>query len=304
MTYRHTANCVMVPTTRDAFHTTDWAEHRVTRDVRSGPRRDRPRSCCAIEQRGTTTPQTVGCWRRHLIETFGGIWEPYKWVRAPAFGSTRAPTTFSNQHAQVVSGRAGRGDRCPFRAPRCSWPLPRKPDPTSRPSAFTSASRASSGRRRPLSRRWPRPSHEQPGTGGPPAAAAIATQGAGILQRDREKHGHNCDQTVSAPLNDYTATVIGMVRDDVAFNTALSADILYTVNSGRRPPLVSAANNDHYATAEANGVDLSTALKATTQSGTVHGIPDAEAHRGPHHHPRGGVGLLHQRPTARCSASP
>jgi hypothetical protein len=36
----------------------------------------------------------------------------------------------------------------------------------------------------------------------------------------------NRDQTVFAPLNDYTATVIGMVRDGVAFNTALSADIL------------------------------------------------------------------------------
>ena len=38
----------------------------------------------------------------------------------------------------------------------------------------------------------------------------------------------NRDQTVFAPLNDYMATVIGMVRDDVAFSTALSADILYT----------------------------------------------------------------------------
>ena len=36
----------------------------------------------------------------------------------------------------------------------------------------------------------------------------------------------NRDQTVFAPLNDYTATVIGMVRDDVPFNQVLSADIL------------------------------------------------------------------------------
>src|SRR5689334_9968648 len=39
----------------------------------------------------------------------------------------------------------------------------------------------------------------------------------------------NREQSVFADLNDYTATVIGMVRDDVPFNTALSADILYTV---------------------------------------------------------------------------
>src|SRR5579862_3767983 len=33
----------------------------------------------------------------------------------------------------------------------------------------------------------------------------------------------NRDQTVFAPFNDYAATVIGMVRDNVPFNTALSA---------------------------------------------------------------------------------
>jgi len=82
----------------------------------------------------------------------------------------------------------------------------------------------------------------------------------------------NRDQTVFAPLNDYTATVIGMVRDDVAFNTALSADILYVVNGVS--PAASASNNNHYATAETNGVDLSTALKQVSQSGTYN-IPTA-----------------------------
>jgi hypothetical protein len=82
----------------------------------------------------------------------------------------------------------------------------------------------------------------------------------------------NRDQTVFAPLNDYAATVIGMVRDDVPFNTALSADILYVVNGVSPAP--SNASNGHYATAEANGVDLSTALKATSQS-AVYGTPTA-----------------------------
>ena len=41
----------------------------------------------------------------------------------------------------------------------------------------------------------------------------------------------NRDQTVFVPLNDYTATVIGMVRDNVPFNKVLSGDILYTVNA-------------------------------------------------------------------------
>jgi hypothetical protein len=82
----------------------------------------------------------------------------------------------------------------------------------------------------------------------------------------------NRDQTVFAPLNDYAATVIGMVRDDVSFNTALSADILYVVNGVSPAP--SNASNAHYATAEANGIDLSIALKASSQS-TVYGTPTA-----------------------------
>ena len=114
----------------------------------------------------------------------------------------------------------------------------------------------------------------QPGQAGLLAAAAIATQAPdfyNVTVKNMVTPWTNRDQTVFAPLNDYTATVIGMVRDDIAFNTALSADILYTVNSAGLPA-VSAANNDHYATAETNGVDLSSTLKQTTQSGT-YGIP-------------------------------
>jgi hypothetical protein len=81
----------------------------------------------------------------------------------------------------------------------------------------------------------------------------------------------NRNQTVFAPLNDYTATVIGMVRDDVAFNTVLSADILYKSNAAGLPA-VSAANNNHYATAEQNGVDLKATLIATSQS-AAYGLP-------------------------------
>ncbi|MBV9724133.1 MAG: hypothetical protein JO299_03065 [Gammaproteobacteria bacterium] len=82
----------------------------------------------------------------------------------------------------------------------------------------------------------------------------------------------NRDQTVFAPLNDYAATVIGMVRDDVDFRTALSADILYVVNGVSPAP--SNSSNAHYAAAEAQGVDLSTALKASSQS-AVYGTPTA-----------------------------
>ncbi|MEO8018415.1 MAG: hypothetical protein ABI769_11405 [Pseudomonadota bacterium] len=80
----------------------------------------------------------------------------------------------------------------------------------------------------------------------------------------------NRDQTVFAPLNDYVATFIGMVRDDVAFNTALSADLTYTVSGVS--PAASASNNDHYEAAENNAVNLFTALQPATQS-SVMGIP-------------------------------
>src|SRR5437588_12238132 len=106
-------------------------------------------------------------------------------------------------------------------------------------------------------------------TGDLVGAAAIATDAAtfyGVTLKNLVTPWTNRDQTVFAPLNDYTATVIGMTRDDVAFNTALSDDILYTVNAPGLPA-PSSANNDHYATAEANGVDLSAALKRTTQPG-------------------------------------
>jgi hypothetical protein len=114
------------------------------------------------------------------------------------------------------------------------------------------------------------------GQSGLQAAAAIATNAPSfynITLKNLVIPWTNRDGTVFAPLNDYAATVIGMVRDNVPFNTALSADILYTVNaSGLPAPSVS--NNDHYAAAETNGVDLSSALKATTQS-VVYGIPAA-----------------------------
>ena len=107
-------------------------------------------------------------------------------------------------------------------------------------------------------------------------AAAIATQQPdfyNVVVKNMVTPWSNRDQTVFAPLNDYTATVIGMVRDYVAFNTALSADILYTVNAPGLPA-PSNASNAHYATAEANGVDLSSTLKQTTQS-SVYGTPTA-----------------------------
>jgi hypothetical protein len=84
----------------------------------------------------------------------------------------------------------------------------------------------------------------------------------------------NRDQTVFAPLNDYTATVIGMIRDDIAFNTVLSGDILYVGGSGL--PAYSPTDNTLYQQMEDQDVDLSnpSVLVASTQSAHT-GIPAA-----------------------------
>jgi hypothetical protein len=84
----------------------------------------------------------------------------------------------------------------------------------------------------------------------------------------------NREQSVFEPLNDYTATVIGMVRDDLPFNEVLSADVLYVGNAGLGLPAASPANNDHYEQMESRGVNLLTGLQRTTQSG-VYGTPPA-----------------------------
>ncbi len=83
----------------------------------------------------------------------------------------------------------------------------------------------------------------------------------------------NEDQSVFVPLNDYTATVIGMVRDDVPFNTLLSANLVY-VGTGGGIPAYSPANNNHYEALEDQNADLQARLQPTTQT-AVSGLPDA-----------------------------
>lgn len=75
----------------------------------------------------------------------------------------------------------------------------------------------------------------------------------------------NRDQSVFVPLNDYTATVIGMVRDDEPFNTVLSADILY-VGTSAGVPAYSMTDNAHYEALENQNIDLSSVLQRRTQS--------------------------------------
>jgi hypothetical protein len=66
----------------------------------------------------------------------------------------------------------------------------------------------------------------------------------------------NVDRTVFDDLNDYTATVIGIVRDDRPFTDVLSADLVYVGAGGTVSSAYSHTDNDHYRELEQDGVDL------------------------------------------------
>jgi hypothetical protein len=111
----------------------------------------------------------------------------------------------------------------------------------------------------------------------PVSAALVATQDPAFYNntiRNLAAPWTNRDQSVFVPLNDYTATVIGMVKDNVPFNTLLSADLVYIGDSASGVPAYSPANNAMYDALDANNVDLSVHLVTSTQS-ALSGIPAA-----------------------------
>ncbi len=62
----------------------------------------------------------------------------------------------------------------------------------------------------------------------------------------------NEEQTVFTPLNDYSATVIGLIRDGEDFRRVLYDDVIYHANPTVNPDY-SMSNNTHYETLEALG---------------------------------------------------
>ncbi|HTV97560.1 MAG TPA: hypothetical protein VME42_16260 [Steroidobacteraceae bacterium] len=107
------------------------------------------------------------------------------------------------------------------------------------------------------------------------AAALIATNDHKFYNdtiRNMAAPWTNRNQSVFVPLNDYTATVIGMVRDNVPFNTVLSADILYVGDGTSNEGAYSPDNNNMYINLDAANADLYLHLKKTTQS-SLTGIP-------------------------------
>ncbi len=64
-------------------------------------------------------------------------------------------------------------------------------------------------------------------------------------------------QTVHASLNDYSATVIGIIRDDRPFTDVLTADLVYVGGAGVASVPYSQTDNAHYEDLEMSRVDLS-----------------------------------------------
>jgi hypothetical protein len=76
----------------------------------------------------------------------------------------------------------------------------------------------------------------------------------------------NRDRSVYADLNDSTATVVGMVRDDVPFDQLLSGDIVYVGSTTATPVTYSQTDNNHYVELQRNRVDLSNAANLVRQT--------------------------------------
>ena len=85
----------------------------------------------------------------------------------------------------------------------------------------------------------------------------------------------NEEQDVFAPLNDYSATVIGMVRDELDFREILSGNIIYRGAIPGIPPY-SANDNRHYEVLEASGRNLADpAVLVRDSQSAVTGLPAA-----------------------------
>jgi len=78
-----------------------------------------------------------------------------------------------------------------------------------------------------------------------------------------------------AALNDYSATVIGVARDDIDFRQILSADLIYR-GSVAGIPAYSSSDNAHYEFLERSGANLGDPSRLVQDRQTVvTGLPDA-----------------------------
>jgi hypothetical protein len=109
-------------------------------------------------------------------------------------------------------------------------------------------------------------------------AAAIATDQPNfynLILKSFVSPWTNEDENVNVPLNDFSATIIGIVRDDIPFDQVLYGDVLYTgadalVNRPTAPiAAYSLANNNHYQAMTTEQLDLKANLVRKVQSTTT-----------------------------------
>ena len=97
----------------------------------------------------------------------------------------------------------------------------------------------------------------------------------GLTVKNWAKKKTNVDNSSRVPLNDYSATIIGMVRDDIPFDQVLYGDHLY-IAGPTTPGAIPAYNkkdNNQYLELENKFVNLKDNLVRVSQSATT-GIPD------------------------------
>src|SRR5690606_7114074 len=118
-------------------------------------------------------------------------------------------------------------------------------------------------------------------------AALLATEQDGfynVVLKNFATPWTNRDRDVFAPLNDYTATVIGLVRDDRDFREVLFADLVSTGDQGALSalshtdiPAPSGTSNAHVEAMEAAHVPLQQGLTPRSQSSLYRLPADAPA---------------------------
>ncbi|MFT6436821.1 MAG: hypothetical protein ACJAVI_004893 [Candidatus Azotimanducaceae bacterium] len=112
------------------------------------------------------------------------------------------------------------------------------------------------------------------------AAAMLATEHPDFYRTTLKNFAApwtNRDQSIFVPLNDYSATIIGIVRDDIDFREILSGDILYTDDGSSGVAAYSQTSNLHYEQLEDEGVDLGEHLQQQQQSILLNIPADATA---------------------------
>lgn len=128
------------------------------------------------------------------------------------------------------------------------------------------------------------------GNGNAVAAAYIAMEDPAfynVTVKNLAAPWTNEAMTPFVPLNDYTATVIGLVRDEADFRTVLYDDVVY-VGSVGGVPAYSTGDNRHYEELEASGDSLGDVLQRRTQS-SLTGVP-----------PQATAGVMTTRAAARA----